>query len=381
MADPSDLSDRVCCNNYRIIAGEYFMKLAADHQPILQIRSKRLAKLSGQSSTSSASGSQTASANHSENGDDSEPQHQSNEQASQSQQQQRTHTEKPQETSSDTADNSSPVPRITVRPSAPTQNADTGSPKPLKTASSRPTETIEQFTDKLLRSTFRFSLKQDERSDHNGSLIYLSDIREELDSENEAPVLSLELLDQAFLFALTNGPQRTPSEYLIPCWRRINRQYKQYKRLDGDDPKFHVLEEARRVCLCYCHIAFAMPEIIDIPSETGIELLKLHLLMSPDDDLALDHDFLMESGKRAATGEDTEIVPAYVAAVVLIYKEVANMNIDGAYNDHMRVCSSGITVGNPAGFLISYILTGTAQLSADPSNSKCYCALSRFLIF
>lgn len=324
---------------------------------MLQIRAKRLAKLSGQSTASSSAGdSQSASPSPSTRGDGPETQHRSREQGSQSQQQPQQQqstpsTRIPKETSSQETGSNSPAPRITIRPSAATQSADAGSPKPPKPASARPAETVEQFTDKLLRSTFRFSLQQDKQSDPFGPLIYLSDIREELDSENEAPIMSLQLLDQAFLYAVAHGPHKTAFEYLIPSWRRINKQYKQYKRTEEDDPKLQVIEEARRVCLSYCHFVFTTPEIFDMSSETGIQLLKEHLLMSPDDDTALDHDFLMESGKRAATEEDAEIANAYVAAVITMSQSVATMDIDASHEEHVRVCLSRNNIAISAGFL------------------------------
>lgn len=124
---------------------------------------------------------------------------------------------------------------------------------------------MEAFEDRILRSLFRVTLKEDERQDiHGHKLIYLPGVRSELEDQGAEPRLSVSILDQALLEAASVAGQSRPLSYLLPCWKRVKRFQKSYRRGTGDDPKFNVILEARRLCISYSVFAITMPEMFGL---------------------------------------------------------------------------------------------------------------------
>lgn len=132
-----------------------------------------------------------------------------------------------------------------------------------KRPSSRSGETSEQWEDRALGNLFKFSLDQDHRLDsHGNSITFLNSTRQELDETNEPIRLSTGLLDQAILETASNLKQGTTLlDYLLGCWKRVNRQYKLLRKAGEQDPKFMVVKEARRLCMSYCIFAVTMPDM------------------------------------------------------------------------------------------------------------------------
>jgi ubiquitin conjugation factor E4 B len=91
-------------------------------------------------------------------------------------------------------------------------------------------------------------------------LIYLPGLRSELEDQAREPRIDTTVLDQALLEAASNTQQK-PLDYLLPCWGRISRLHKGFRRAREDDPKFAVICEARRLCMSYCIFAITMPEM------------------------------------------------------------------------------------------------------------------------
>jgi ubiquitin conjugation factor E4 B len=129
--------------------------------------------------------------------------------------------------------------------------------------SSRNGETSEQWEDRILGTVFRFTLDPDHRLDsHENPLHYLKSTRQELEETSQPQRLNTSLLDQTILEAASNLRQGTaPLDYLLGCWKRINRQFKTLKRAGEQDPKFVVIKEARRLCMSYCIFAATMPDM------------------------------------------------------------------------------------------------------------------------
>lgn len=92
-------------------------------------------------------------------------------------------------------------------------------------------------------------------------MTYLSGLKSELEEQGRDLRIETAVLDQALLEAASNAPQQKPLDYLLPCWRRISRLHKGFRRAREDDPKFKVICEARRLCLSYCMFAITMPEM------------------------------------------------------------------------------------------------------------------------
>lgn len=125
----------------------------------------------------------------------------------------------------------------------------------------RAEESIESFEDRTLSAVFKLSLREDRQQDiHGHKLIYLPGLRSELENQGREPRIDTTVLDQALLEAASNAQQK-PLDYLLPCWRRISRLHKGFRRARDDDPKFGIICEARRLCMSYCIFAITMPEM------------------------------------------------------------------------------------------------------------------------
>lgn len=64
--------------------------------------------------------------------------------------------------------------------------------------------------------------------------------------------------------------------------------------------------------------------------------LKRHLLLDPEDDYGICHDFLAESVKRME--EDDSIATGIVGAVEEMSRDLSKMNMRDDYKPYMRVC-------------------------------------------
>lgn len=108
---------------------------------------------------------------------------------------------------------------------------------------------------------FKFSLREDRQKDiHGQRLIYLPGLRNELEEQGRDVRLETAVLDQAILEAASNAQQK-PLDYLLPCWKRVSKIFRGFRRTKDDDPKFNIICEARRLCMSYCIFAITMPDM------------------------------------------------------------------------------------------------------------------------
>ncbi|KAK2813560.1 hypothetical protein FQN49_008281 [Arthroderma sp. PD_2] len=216
-----------------------------------QIRNKRLAKLAAQA-TSSPSSPQTESQASSQPSSPAPTPQQKHPQPSSS-----------SVTASGTrpdSNQSSEMKRIRI-----TQAGNSGS---AAKASSRPPETIEEFENRTLCNIFRTTLQEDRRTDVNGQkLTYLSGVRQDLLDEGAPVRMSTTVLDQALLEAASQTDDQKPLSYLLPCWKRISTLFKGFKKPASGDPKYDIVQEARRLCMGYCIFAATMPEMFGYVQE------------------------------------------------------------------------------------------------------------------
>lgn len=108
---------------------------------------------------------------------------------------------------------------------------------------------------------FRLTLKEDAQRDIHGQRVFLPDLQKELQDEGKELRIQTTTLDQALLEAASKAERQRPLDYLLPCWKRIAKLHKGFRRTRDDDPKFQVLCEARRLCMSYCIFAITMPEM------------------------------------------------------------------------------------------------------------------------
>ncbi|KAJ5725731.1 Zinc finger RING/FYVE/PHD-type [Penicillium malachiteum] len=292
-----------------------------------KIRNKRLAKLSNPTPTSpsadGSSGSPSNSANPSPTGSPASPI------APQS-------FSQPQSASS-SAPRTPQYPegkRIKITPAsvperprsaAPSTPGTPGTPPPAKP------ETIETFEDRTLSAVFKLTLKEEGQRDLHGQRIYLPGLRSELESESKELRISTAVLDQALLEAASNAGQGSPLDYLLPCWKRIAKLHKGFRRARDDDPKFQVLCEARRLCMSYCIFGITMPEMFGLESPQSSTLAP-YLLLDPEDEKGVDFEFISEAVKRFE--DDDGVKPAFIAAVEELSAGLSTKDINDDYKPY-----------------------------------------------
>jgi ubiquitin conjugation factor E4 B len=122
-------------------------------------------------------------------------------------------------------------------------------------------EDITTYENRILGQIFRITLDPDHRVDGSGhKLIYLPNLRRELEEENAPIRLSTDRLDSALLEACSSIPHnRSVLDYLLPCWKRI---VKSQKGLRGyTNGRDAILKEAKRLCMSNCIFAVEVPEL------------------------------------------------------------------------------------------------------------------------
>ena len=121
-------------------------------------------------------------------------------------------------------------------------------------------ESIEAYEHTTLGSIFRITLDPNRTVDSsNHKLIYLRNLRQELEDEQAPIMLTKERLDSAILEAASAIPHnKGVLDYLIPCWKRVMRALKSLRGYaSGKDV---ILKEAKRLCMSNCVFAVEMPE-------------------------------------------------------------------------------------------------------------------------
>ncbi|KAJ5403359.1 hypothetical protein N7509_003230 [Penicillium cosmopolitanum] len=202
-----------------------------------------------------------------------------------------------------------------------TAPSNAGTPPPAKI------ETIETFEDRTLGAVFRLTLKEEGQYQR----VYLPGLRSELQDEGKEMRIETAMLDQALLEAASKAEGQGPLNYLLPCWKRITKLQKQFKRTRDDDPKYQVLCEARRLCMSYCIFAMTMPEMFGMDNPERSPLAS-HLLLDPEDDKGVDLDFIGEAVRRF--DEDEGIKPAFIAAVEELSAELSNKDVNDDYKPY-----------------------------------------------
>ena len=194
-------------------------------------------------------------------------------------------------------------------------------------------ETLAEWEDRTLSGVFRLSVDPNVKQDaHGHHLYYTQGVRKELEEQGEPIRLSTSILDQALVEAGSNTGKATPLEYLLGCWKRVSRQLRSYKGQNVDDAKFEIIKEARRLCMSYCIFAVTIPDMFG-REQSAINPLVPHLLVDPEDDKGLCHEFLTEAITRIP--EDDTIQPILVGAVEDLSGQLATKTMNDDYRSYL----------------------------------------------
>ena len=158
------------------------------------------------------------------------------------------------------------APKINITPAAGRSVTPKRRDRPTSSggrSSSRASETLEQWEDRILGNLFKITLWEEHHLDAHGShLQFLAGTRSDLEDWGQSVRLKVGMLYQALLEAASNLKQgTTPLDFLLGCWKRVSRQYKPLRRAGEEDPKFGIIKEARRLCMSYCIFAVTMPDM------------------------------------------------------------------------------------------------------------------------
>ena len=148
-------------------------------------------------------------------------------------------------------------------------------------------------------------------------------------------MISTKALEQAIVEAASNLPSKTtPLDYLLGCWKRLSRFQRQFKKPNPDDQRWQIIQEARRLCLSWCIFAITTPELFGLEPHSSNPLAK-HLLIDPEDDRGICHDFLTEAIARFP--EDDSVKDALVGAVEEMSQQLARKSMDSDYRTYTGV--------------------------------------------
>ena len=122
-------------------------------------------------------------------------------------------------------------------------------------------EDISSWESRVLGQIFRITLDPHQRDDGAGHrVIFLQNLKQELEEENQQVRFSVDKLDSAILEACSTVPHdKSVFDYLLPCWKRL---LKAMKGLRGyANAKDAILKEAKRLCMSNLIFAAEVPEL------------------------------------------------------------------------------------------------------------------------
>ncbi|KAK8202687.1 putative ubiquitin fusion degradation protein UfdB [Phyllosticta capitalensis] len=193
-------------------------------------------------------------------------------------------------------------------------------------------ESLEVWQHRVLSHIFRATLDEANQQDaHGHKLSYLPGVKSDLEDAGGPLLLSTNVLDQAILEAASS--HKKPLDFLLGCWKRVARQTRGASTADKNDPRrSEVLKEARRLCMSYCMFAVTMPDMFGVDYLNSNPLVT-HLLVNPEDDRGLCHDFLNEAVSRFE--EDESIKDAFVGAMEQLSAMLATSNMNQDYKAYV----------------------------------------------
>ena len=225
-----------------------------------------------------------------------------------------------------TAEKPAPASRINIKPKA-------AESSPARSATPKGQEvSLEVWTDRTISQVFRITLDPERTRDaHGHRLCLVSGVRQDLEDSNSPLRFTPELLDSAIIESAQSKTEGKALEYLLGCWKRISRLLRGMH--NREDPKFGVAQETRRLCFNYCVFAATMPEVMFNEEPHEVNPLADHLLVDPEDDRGICHDFLNEAVSRFE--DDDSVKELLVGAVEELSKRLSRMTMNDDYRPYM----------------------------------------------
>ena len=236
---------------------------------------------------------------------------------------------------SSTPTESQVTPRISISSKAASSQRTAASSASRSGSKQQGYDNVENWEDKTLGGIFKITLNDGSEQGNTGKpLNYLPGVVADLKDEGSPIRLHTGILDQVIVEVVSSFSEEKPLQYLLGCWKRVSRLYRAMRVPGGDDSRYKIVKEARRLCMSYCIFAMTIPEMFgnDINEE---DTLAEHLLADPDSDSGICHDFLSEAIARFQ--DDETIRDKLVESMEQLSQNLAKMSMNEDYKPYVRV--------------------------------------------
>ncbi|KAG9238385.1 ubiquitin elongating factor core-domain-containing protein [Amylocarpus encephaloides] len=200
---------------------------------------------------------------------------------------------------------------------------------PKRVSTSAATEDISEYEHRMLGRIFRITLEPGQKVDsQNHKLIFLCNLRSELEEEDAPIKLTKDRLDSAIMEACSTVPgNKSVLDYLLPCWKRTMKELNGLRGyVAGKDA---ILREAKRLCMSNCIFAMEMPELYGREPNPSTDSLTPYLLFEPAEDRGICPDFLAEAISRFY--DDDTVKPMLTKAVTGLSLKLSILTMNDNY--------------------------------------------------
>ncbi|KAK8086564.1 ubiquitin elongating factor core [Apiospora phragmitis] len=196
-------------------------------------------------------------------------------------------------------------------------------------------EPLEEWSDRTLCDIFRVTLDETRSRDSYGSpLMFLMNLREELQQDGQPLKLNAQNIDQAILEAASTVPSSKPVlSYLLPAFKRIIKIASSARRPSPE--RQAVLDEAKRLCVSNCIFAMTMPELFGREPNPSHDSLAPFLLRNAEAEDGICLDFFNEAVARMK--EDETVAPIFTNAMVELSQRLAKKSMNDDYKTYVNV--------------------------------------------
>ncbi|ESZ97080.1 hypothetical protein SBOR_2510 [Sclerotinia borealis F-4128] len=234
-------------------------------------------------------------------------------------------------------------------------------------------EPLEAYEDRILSHIFRITLDPHQRTDaSNHRLIFLPELRKELEEENAEIRMSAGKLDGALMEACSSIPHSKPVfDYLLPCWKRIIKASKGLRGYAGQ--KDTILKEAKRLCMSNCIFAAEMPDIFQRETNPTTDMLTPYFLSDPSEDKGICPDFLEEAVARFA--DDDMAKSMIIKAFIGMSSQLSHLTMNDRYKPYIHAFKL-LTQFNPITTAIAE--SPLFQIAVSPNTIEKFTLLGPF---
>lgn len=145
------------------------------------------------------------------------------------------------------------------------------------TTTAKPQRTPQQVEDIIIRKIFLVTITDDNTTVTDKRIVYLEQTAAEILSEGKDLLLSRDLMERILIdrlygdfTAVSDG--ESPFQYLVGCFQRAHDEAKKIANMKDKNMKSEmetVVKQAKKLCVSYCRIHLANPDIPSRNSSSG----------------------------------------------------------------------------------------------------------------